>query len=121
MSTAKRNVSLDVAKGIGIILVVMGHAMSPVMAGDRVMEAAYRVLYVFHMPLFFMLSGLVASKLIRGGYAFQTRTHKTACDPLDDSLFCMGRHLFPNEKTSERAGSFSAGVCVVDDSCWEQS
>lgn len=67
MSTAKRNVPLDVAKGIGIILVVMGHAMSPVMAGDRVMEAAYRVLYVFHMPLFFMLSGLVASKLIGGG------------------------------------------------------
>lgn len=66
MSSTRRNLSLDVAKGIGMIFVVMGHVMSPIMSGNGVMEAAYQILYVFHMPLFFMLSGLVAPKLIGG-------------------------------------------------------
>lgn len=62
-----RNISLDIAKGIGIILVVIGHTMSPIMSGNVVMENVYKILYVFHMPLFFLLSGLVSSKLIGGG------------------------------------------------------
>lgn len=70
MSSTRRNLSLDVAKGIGIILVVMGHTMSPIMSGNGVMEAAYQILYVFHMPLFFMLAGLVSKKLIGGVHAF---------------------------------------------------
>jgi acyltransferase len=42
---------IDVARGIGIILVVYGHAIS---------SHGFRYLiYAFHMPLFFFLSGLV--------------------------------------------------------------
>ena len=63
----KRNISLDIARGVGIILVVIGHTMSPVMAGNAIMESVYQILYVFHMPLFFLLAGLVAKKLIGRG------------------------------------------------------
>lgn len=63
MSTS-RNLSLDIAKGIGILLVVIGHTMSPIMDGNLVMEKCYQILYVFHMPLFFLLSGLVSSRMI---------------------------------------------------------
>ena len=43
----KRNKSMDIAKGIGIILVVIGHSGSPLM----------NFVYLFHMPLFFFISG----------------------------------------------------------------
>lgn len=46
----KRYSSVDVAKGIGAILVVLGHA--GVQGFPRI------ILYSFHMPLFFFLSGL---------------------------------------------------------------
>ena len=40
---------VDIAKGIGILLVVYGHAMGPGM----------KYVYLFHLPLFMMLSGYV--------------------------------------------------------------
>lgn len=52
-----RNVSIDIAKGIGIILVVLGHLSSPVYSEvwlDCVRDFAYQ----FHLPLFFFLSGI---------------------------------------------------------------
>ena len=48
----KRIQEYDVAKGIGIILVMLGHALPE--------ENYWRlVIYSFHMPLFFSLSGIV--------------------------------------------------------------
>lgn len=43
----QRDISIDIAKGIGIILVVYGHLACPVA----------REIFLFHMPLFFLLSG----------------------------------------------------------------
>lgn len=43
----ERSMSLDIAKGIGIILVVWAHAHGPAM----------QEIYQFHMPLFFLISG----------------------------------------------------------------
>jgi polysaccharide biosynthesis protein PslL len=52
--TPLRNPTLDIAKGIGIILVVLGH--NPNLApSDGVL---WRVIFSFHMPLFFFLSGV---------------------------------------------------------------
>lgn len=59
-----RNDCIDVAKGLGIILVVIGHVMSPVMSGNSILEWLYSVIYTFHMPLFFFVSGYVAKKLV---------------------------------------------------------
>lgn len=48
----RRIQEFDVAKGIGIILVILGHALPE--------ESYWRlVIYSFHMPLFFFLSGAV--------------------------------------------------------------
>lgn len=42
---------IDVARGIGIILVIQGHALGA--------DSYRHLIYAFHMPLFFFLSGLV--------------------------------------------------------------
>lgn len=44
---------VDVAKGIGIILVVLGHNQSP--------DYIIKFIYSFHMPLFFFLSGYLTN------------------------------------------------------------
>lgn len=45
---------IDVAKGIAIILVILGHMSSNIVPKNFIWW-----LYTFHMPLFFMLSGIV--------------------------------------------------------------
>lgn len=50
-----RKVSIDIAKGIGISLVVLGHLNDYFGASIPV---AYKFIYLFHVPLFFFLSGL---------------------------------------------------------------
>ncbi len=49
MAEQKRDKTLDVLKGIGIILMVVGHS------GSRLAN----FIYLFHMALFFMASGYV--------------------------------------------------------------
>ena len=48
----RRNQALDVAKGIGIMLVIAGHLF-------RIGGTAITVIFTFHMPLFFILSGIL--------------------------------------------------------------
>ena len=47
---------VDIARGIAIILVVIGHGISEYGTGFTALE---KVIYSFHMPLFFVISGLV--------------------------------------------------------------
>lgn len=54
----KRVEWIDVCKGLGIILVVLGHTPIPMFLGD--------LIFSFHMPLFFFLSG----------YLFQSNKYK---------------------------------------------
>lgn len=44
-----RNIAMDIAKGIGILLVVLGHLSIP--------PIVHKIIYLFHMPLFFFISG----------------------------------------------------------------
>lgn len=61
---------IDLSKGLGIVLVVYGHvARGMATAGlsfDHFTEID-RVIYSFHMPLFFMLSGFFFLKSARKG------------------------------------------------------
>lgn len=62
-SPKTRDLSMDVAKGVGIILVVIGHAWRGLdaagMIGDPwLFQVIDRLIYNFHMPLFFILSGM---------------------------------------------------------------
>lgn len=67
-----RVVWIDGARGIGIILVVLGHALGGMLsAGQLDPQGLGRVvfveIYTFHMPLFFLLSGLfIAPRLEKG-------------------------------------------------------
>lgn len=50
----KREKWLDVVKGVGILLMVVGHT--------KVSDAIKIWIYSFHMPLFFMVTGYLFSK-----------------------------------------------------------
>lgn len=57
---------IDVARGIGILLVVYGHAIRGLTASDHVATPAIllqdSLIYSFHMPFFFVLAGLFAGR-----------------------------------------------------------
>lgn len=55
---ASRLKELDIAKAIGIILVVYGHFYIEFTSKSAPEFAVARVIYLFHMPLFFALTGL---------------------------------------------------------------
>lgn len=50
----ERNVTIDIMKGIGIILMVVGHSGYP--------SFLRNFIYTFHMPLFFMISGYLITE-----------------------------------------------------------
>ena len=56
---SSRDVTIDVARGIAIVLVVLGH--NPALAGAA--PGFVDALFLFHVPLFFLLSGLVQPSL----------------------------------------------------------
>lgn len=53
----KRNKVIDVTKGLGILLVVLGHNWLSVHEKGLL----FRLIFSFHMPLFFFVSGLIIS------------------------------------------------------------
>jgi fucose 4-O-acetylase-like acetyltransferase len=60
---AGRDQALDIVKGVGIVLVVLGHAWRGLDAAGLIGNASLyaaidRLIYNFHMPLFFLVSGL---------------------------------------------------------------
>lgn len=99
-----RDKSIDIAKGIGIILVVIGHVTSPVMLDNDILQQIYRGLYTFHMPLFFLLAGVsygLASHKVKigGGYS---ALHKAKVFALNGAVFYVGSHLYSCKNDYER-------------------
>jgi fucose 4-O-acetylase-like acetyltransferase len=62
-ATTRRNATIDIARGLGIILVVLGHNW--IVLHER--GELFRVIYSFHLPLFFFLSGLFLKDSARLG------------------------------------------------------
>lgn len=59
---SKRSIAADLAKGIGIILVVYGHALRGLVSANIISPESHLnftdyYIYTFHMPLFFVISG----------------------------------------------------------------
>jgi fucose 4-O-acetylase-like acetyltransferase len=50
-----RNTAIDIEKGLGIILVAVGHNWVIVQKNEEL----FRIIYSFHVPLFFFLSGVL--------------------------------------------------------------
>jgi len=66
--TVGRDVNLDAARGLGILLVICGHLLEPtfIEQGDITGGLAFtiwRTIYAFHMPFFFLVTGM-ADKLV---------------------------------------------------------
>jgi fucose 4-O-acetylase-like acetyltransferase len=55
-----RDTRIDNAKGLLIILVVMGHLVWPVPSGGRAADTLYFFVYFFHMPMFALVSGYLS-------------------------------------------------------------
>lgn len=65
-STAgERLLWLDSARGIGMVLVVLGHAISDTAMDSPLLSRLFYFIYSFHMPLFFFISGYCGSKAIK--------------------------------------------------------
>lgn len=55
---------MDIARGIGIFLVVLGHSFpDDKFNNNPIYEYIYKFIYSFHMPLFFIISGFFAYKI----------------------------------------------------------
>jgi len=70
---------VDVARGLGIVLVVFGHAVGGVISAglatpDGLWSAAFYLVYTFHMPLFFFLSGLFVQARLQSDASGFVRT-----------------------------------------------
>lgn len=66
----KRLVWIDIAKGIGIFLMVFAHTERGLVSSSILQESFFIALldgwiYAFHMPLFFFISGLLADRAVQ--------------------------------------------------------
>lgn len=75
-----RDNSVDVIKGIAILLVVLGHAIQfgTVNFDNNII---YKIIYSFHMPLFMFVSGYIASRTKIFNYKFVLRKFNTLVIP----------------------------------------
>lgn len=71
MPQVKRDIFLDVAKGLAIILVVVGHICQGART-DFDHFFPFRLIYSFHMPMFICLAGMVASLKIKSFFPLST-------------------------------------------------
>lgn len=55
--------SVNIARGIGMFLVVLGHSISDTVYFNSFFKYIFLLIYSFHMPLFFFISGFCAVKI----------------------------------------------------------
>ena len=86
-----RDSTIDIAKGIGIFLVVLGHFT--VFASPL-----YHYIYLFHMPLFFFISGMFAKPTSIKNCLTQRKTPTCPLfillDFLSDNSICWPNYTF---------------------------
>lgn len=84
-AAAPRRRTLDIAKGLGILLVVFGHNWIVLHESG----ALYRIVYSFHMPLFFFLSGVLLAPQ-RGPGEFALRRADSLLKPYAVVVAALG-------------------------------
>lgn len=62
-----RYTEVDIARGVGIFFVVLGHAIKQTGVSAGWIRILTYIIYSFHMPLFFCLSGFVSAKILPMG------------------------------------------------------
>lgn len=119
MEINKRDVSIDICKGIGIILMVLGHSGMP--------KGGHDFIYMFHMPLFFFVSGYCFSeKYLDTPIAFVKKKIKGLWLPyvkysllflLLHNLFCY-LHIYSPLYGYQRHGVDMLSISQAKDSVW---
>lgn len=107
---APRLLWIDTARGIGIFLVVYAHVLrgqfhAGLLAWSPLIATQDRVIYAFHMPLFFLLSGLFAGAKIQSRAQFVQRRLVTIVYPyilwsIVQTLLSMGAGQYANHPTA---------------------
>lgn len=82
-----RKVCLDIAKGLGIGLVVLGHLID--YFGAEI-SGVYSFIYLFHVPLFFPLSGMFFKREDSFRFFFEEEIHPSLC-PLSSGQYILLR------------------------------
>jgi len=85
----KRSGQIDIARGIGILLVVFGHNW--IILNEK--KELFHVIYSFHMPLFFFLSGLLIKSTLGFKETFYTKT-ESLLKPYFTTLILLGLYKF---------------------------
>lgn len=80
---SKRIEYIDIARGIGILLVVMGHNDFAVVS-----PFGYKLIYSFHMPLFFFLSGYFLN-ITSGFWSFFRKRFNSLLKPYFFTIFLI--------------------------------
>lgn len=60
MANGKRYYYIDLLKGIGIVSVVFAHSIE-MLYGNVIIKDMHRFIYIFHLPLFFFVSGYLSN------------------------------------------------------------
>lgn len=82
----KRIEYIDIAKGLAIFCVLVGHIVD----SDTLMKT---ILYAFHMPVFFILSGMVAHVQPQYTLTNCKSIVKKTDNYFNDPICIMGMHL----------------------------
>lgn len=114
----ERNQAFDIAKGIGIILVVFGHSLIGVQRSlDRGVldQWALLMIYAFHMPLFFAVSGAFSASTVRQSWrAFFGRIGIRIAYPYFLwSAVILTAHYFMSAHTNTVVTSLNYGSILV--------
>lgn len=56
-TTNQRKTEFDIAKAMAMYLVIVGHVIQYIISGDFPNNPIWQFIYVFHVPLFFIISG----------------------------------------------------------------
>jgi len=64
----ERNYFIDNTRALLIFLVVLGHLLEPLIGNSHILKVVYLFIYSFHIPMFVLLSGMLArTNIDRGG------------------------------------------------------
>ena len=104
-----RNIALDIAKGFGILLVIVGHTVG-------LKHICHELIYCFHMPLFFIIAGYLYHR--QDIKSLLVKSAKRLLLPWMVTLLMLIAICFLTGNKTEAWG-FMQGVLFPDGSRWD--
>jgi fucose 4-O-acetylase-like acetyltransferase len=114
---------LTIMKGIGIILVILGHSFSfsgfNIIENNRLNTYIFKTIYSFHMPLFFMIAGFLTNNKHNLTKKFYLVKIRRLLIPyiFINIVDIIPRHLF-NELVNNKSNSFERVIFYSGVTTW---